>query len=200
MNFKQCSACKLTKPVLEFYKNPTGKYGVGPTCKPCAKKTSALNKQKNPERTRELDRAWREKNREKIRADANRWTKENPDKRRKIFIKMKYGLIENQWDELFSKQGRVCALCKSPDPKSRWNAWHTDHKHGTKTVRGILCQPCNWSVGFFEKRILPILPQVMEYLNEKTSTCVNDPGFQCSPGTGSSTDFNSSRRLDLHVL
>lgn len=58
----------------------------------------------------------------------------------------KYGLTVADYDALFSAQGGVCAICKRPPDKKRLAV---DHCHTTGTVRGLLCAPCNVSLGSF---------------------------------------------------
>lgn len=65
---------------------------------------------------------------------------------RKARLKRFYKLTPDDWDKLFESQGRVCASCKSDDPRHK-NGWHTDHCHTTDVVRGILCFPCNAALG-----------------------------------------------------
>jgi sulfur relay (sulfurtransferase) complex TusBCD TusD component (DsrE family) len=57
-----------------------------------------------------------------------------------------------QWQEMFEAQGRKCKLCGSSDAGSE-RGWHTDHitRAGRIVVRGILCQPCNLALGFYER-------------------------------------------------
>ena len=64
-------------------------------------------------------------------------------------LRRNYDLTQESWDALFESQGRRCAACGSPDAGSD-RGWHTDHIHGTKTVRGILCTGCNLAIGFLK--------------------------------------------------
>jgi 5'-deoxynucleotidase YfbR-like HD superfamily hydrolase len=67
----------------------------------------------------------------------------------------RYRLSEEEWLQLFEKQGKKCAICGSADPKSKVG-WHTDHDHsccpGEQScgvcVRGIVCRDCNLVLGF----------------------------------------------------
>jgi DNA-directed RNA polymerase subunit RPC12/RpoP len=78
------------------------------------------------------------------------WGKANPQKLLAKNRRRWYGITQEEWDALFEKQGRVCAICKSTTSKTKF-AWHTDHDHVTNKVRGILCQPCNNKIGFVER-------------------------------------------------
>ena len=60
----------------------------------------------------------------------------------------KYGMSAEDYLQLLSEQGGVCAICKQA-PKSISLA--VDHDHTTGAVRGLLCAPCNRHVGYFER-------------------------------------------------
>jgi hypothetical protein len=66
---------------------------------------------------------------------------------RRKALKRKYGISLEQWDELFEKQDKRCAVCQSDNPR-RTSGWALDHNHETGEVRGILCHPCNVVLGF----------------------------------------------------
>lgn len=59
-----------------------------------------------------------------------------------------YGLTPATWSALFNEQGRRCGICDGDDPRCL-KGWHTDHERTSQSVRGILCQPCNLSLGRF---------------------------------------------------
>lgn len=88
-------------------------------------------------------------------------------------IRNAYGLTPEAWQELFDKQGRCCAICRTTDPKSR-NGWATDHDHSCcsaektcgKCVRAILCQKCNQTVGYIEAH--PDIAAALDYINRYT--------------------------------
>ncbi len=64
-------------------------------------------------------------------------------------IERKYGITKDEWLELFSKQGGICACCGADNPGST-QGWHTDHCHETGVVRGILCLHCNRGLGYLK--------------------------------------------------
>lgn len=76
-----------------------------------------------------------------------------------------YGITIDQFDVILARQGGVCAICGSPDP--RWTkAWHVDHDHRSGFIRGILCQGCNLLVGMSRDRA-DVLRQAADYLEVK---------------------------------
>ena|ERR1700679_573097 len=66
------------------------------------------------------------------------------EKHRRSRLKTKYCLTLQPWQDLFESQGSCCAACGTKYPDGDW---HTDHIHGTKIVRGILCRGCNTALG-----------------------------------------------------
>ena len=145
---KRCSMCNKWKDKEEYHKFHNG---LKSECKECASVRKVVDYAKNGERDRARRKIWYAKNKDAVRAAR---------------FEDAYDMTLGQLEEMFKKQGRVCALCKSDNPHGKY--WHTDHKPGTKIVRGILCQPCNMLVvGVYEKRILPKLEQITEYLNRE---------------------------------
>jgi hypothetical protein len=83
---------------------------------------------------------------------------------RKNYIHKNYNLTLDQWTDIFEKQGKVCAICKTDDPKGR-RGWQTDHDHSTGFARGILCHNCNIGIGNLQDSIC-ILENAIEYLRK----------------------------------
>ncbi len=54
----------------------------------------------------------------------------------------KYGLTEEQYQEMLDKSGNKCWICGNP-PKQGGKALHIDHSHKSGKVRGLLCWFCN---------------------------------------------------------
>jgi hypothetical protein len=47
----------------------------------------------------------------------------------------------HRYDEIFEKQGGVCALCgRNPSPNRKFDL---DHDHERMKIRGLLCSRCN---------------------------------------------------------
>jgi hypothetical protein len=134
----------------------------------------------NRDRVRAARRAWKSANPDKHRANAQRYYQKNRAaiqerrRRRKLadpeaakrrlreyrkarphifrnhWLRNQYGIEQPQWDALFDRQGRCCAICKTTDPGGA-KGWHTDHDHDTHKVRGILCRSCNTGLGTFKE-------------------------------------------------
>jgi recombination endonuclease VII len=72
-------------------------------------------------------------------------------------------LTVSDYDELFNKQGGVCAICGLAT-KERLVV---DHDHDTDKVRGLLCRSCNVALGFMRDDIVR-LAAAIEYLKENS--------------------------------
>jgi len=89
-------------------------------------------------------RRWEEQ-KEKRRAECRIWASLNKDYRRNYNLKSKYGITLEEWNQLLESQNHQCAICETTNPGGH-GKWCTDHIHGTKIVRGILCHKCNISM------------------------------------------------------
>ena len=54
-----------------------------------------------------------------------------------------------RYDKMLQQQNGVCKLCgNQPERRQRLAV---DHSHTTGEIRGLLCYPCNISLGWYEK-------------------------------------------------
>lgn len=120
---------KRNTPVI-ICGHPDRKHHCKGMCRACYI-TSDYRKQKYAERME--DPARRQKQKDTFRAN----------KLRKL-----YGLTPDEYDQMLTQQGGVCAICKTQKP-SKYNL-PVDHDHDTGQVRGILCIPCNRAIGYLE--------------------------------------------------
>ena len=84
-------------------------------------------------------------NREAINQATKVRRAKDPTYRRSEKLRQRYGITVEEWDALFTLQGKCCAICKTTEPTK--SGWHTDHRHGDGLVRGILCHKCNIMLG-----------------------------------------------------
>jgi len=78
--------------------------------------------------------------------------------------RLSYNFPPELYNERFTSQGEVCAICKSPDAGGR-GAFHADHDHGLMQPRGVLCHNCNVALGNFQDNP-EILKAAIEYLRK----------------------------------
>jgi hypothetical protein len=111
------------------------------------------HKWKNPEtyqRGLEYNRQYSKKPENKIRARNNS-------------LIWRYGITQQDYENMIVEQNSKCAICGTDNPRSKDNLWHIDHCHKTKKVRGLLCQNCNTGLGKFKDDLI-ILQKAVEYL------------------------------------
>lgn len=100
-----------------------------------------------------------------------KWKKDNPDKartvQRKSNLKMKYGLSEEDFQEIENAQNSLCAICKQPPNGNgaRFKTLFVDHNHTNNKVRGLLCHNCNVGLGSFRDNPA-LLFRAIEYLKQ----------------------------------
>jgi len=63
---KICTKCNIEKPLFDFYKHSTGKYGTMSACKMCTSKDKKQYERENKEIVIERNRAYRQDNKERI--------------------------------------------------------------------------------------------------------------------------------------
>lgn len=95
-------------------------------------------------------------------AARNRWKERNPNYREKYkYWGLSYGLQRGQAEDLFEKQNKSCAICKTTESSK----WCVDHSHTTGLVRGILCHHCNVLIGMAKENI-NTLKNSIDYLEK----------------------------------
>ena len=62
---------------------------------------------------------------------------------RKHHLKHRYGITEEEYDQMLAEQNNCCKICK----KNTKQRLHIDHCHSTNVVRGLLCRQCNIALG-----------------------------------------------------
>jgi len=109
--YRWCPDCETVKELSEFPTNPSGRQGYGRYCKPCHNIRGRENRTKNWGSTREYH------------------------------LQHRYGIGQDEVNDLLELQDGGCGGCRRPDPG------HVDHDHETGEVRGILCFNCNQALG-----------------------------------------------------
>lgn len=129
-------------------------------CKPCKREEERAAYEANPTPILERNARYREANKESVAASKKRWAQSAPVKakaatpegkltQRDYSLRSRYGITLADFDAMLADQGGVCAICLSPDPRDRRGVFHVDHCHTSGAVRGLLCYPCNVSLGGF---------------------------------------------------
>lgn len=119
----------------------------------------------NPEKWNSRTTRYQRKHRDKQRIYVKRHyysheAQQKINRRIKYFVNLpyKYGISEEDYNRILSKQDGKCAICKKPLDRP-----YVDHNHITKCARGLLCKNCNFGLGQF-KDSPEILRKASEYL------------------------------------
>lgn len=80
---------------------------------------------------------------------------------RNTYLKRKYGITEEQYNELLLEQAGKCAICLK---KPRTRALAVDHDHKTNEIRGLLCSRCNHGLLGNAHDSIEMLKRALDYL------------------------------------
>lgn len=94
------------------------------------------------------------------------YRKRNPAEIRRTWMKYRWGITPEIYDEIFKHQDGKCAICRRPPGKVRL---HIDHKHGENKIRGLLCAACNRVLGMLEGNYDRVISYLAESLPEQTA-------------------------------
>lgn len=139
---KICTKCGVERPVLDYYRHRSTKDGRATWCKFCQRAYTQERRERDWEAAREAHRAW-------ISTPEGKAIKAHSHRR---YWLRQYGLTVDQYEQMLTDQGGVCAICHKPerfvDPRSgEPRRLAVDHDHETGKVRGLLCGRCNRAIG-----------------------------------------------------
>jgi hypothetical protein len=137
---KTCKKCGQSKPRAEYHKDKKNEDGLYYACKACAS----------------IDQKQAYGNRRQAKLDQVRLGR--------------YKLTQEQYDEMYERQGGVCAICQQPPANGR--VLSIDHDHSCcpgltscgECVRGLLCTACNTALGKLKDDVVR-LQRAIEYLS-----------------------------------
>lgn len=176
---KECTTCKLMKPLSEFHRSSRVKSGYVSACKSCEsirgrKKYDPLkNKIRYEEKKDEYlatQKEYYKNNKARIQQRSKDYYNRNLEKWLESGWKQK-GILNREgkpftkidhMKELERTSG-LCEICKS-DGTLHKKGLCVDHDHDTGIVRGILCAHCNSAIGHFHDDINKLTNAIC-YLN-----------------------------------
>lgn len=143
---KKCGECGVWFPKNSqyFYERKEGADGFRDTCKECRVK-------------------YRYKNAERIK----QYETEHKKERKTAKLKRDYNLSLNEYNIMLEKQNNNCCIC-GEILKLGSGGCAIDHCHLNNKIRGIVCQPCNVTMGLLKENI-DTLKSMITYL-EKHAT------------------------------
>jgi len=136
---KKCTGCHKLKPLSKFYggNKAYGRGGYMARCKVCTARKHTAQRRARLEAQPQLRQKWSEY-------------------RRNLKLQEVYGITAEQYNQMHTAQGGLCAICGKPEqrtvgPKRTPARLSVDHNHGTKQVRALLCAACNTALGSFNE-------------------------------------------------
>ena len=144
---KRCTKCGVEQPLGNFYKAAGTRDGLRGDCKGCFQARAAARYRANPEPMKERARRWQAANPERVAENLRRYQQSGRKAAsdRRSYLKRKYGVTPEWYDETLAAQGGGCAICGRP-PRNDISL-HVDHDHATGALRRLLCFLCNNLLG-----------------------------------------------------
>lgn len=78
----------------------------------------------------------------------------------------KYGLLGNEYNDMFIKQKGRCAICNTHQVFLK-RSLSVDHCHTTGKVRGLLCGSCNSAIGLLKENTKTIENAIKYLIDSK---------------------------------
>jgi hypothetical protein len=78
-------------------------------------------------------------------------------------LKRDYGITQDDYEDMWIKQGGKCAVCERDDNNGK--RFVIDHKHDTEIIRGLLCGNCNRAISLMKDNP-DILEKAAKYLRD----------------------------------
>lgn len=128
---KKCIGCQIEKPLDEFRESSRYRLGVMFRCKVCEKAFQKENYEKNRDKIRQRQAAYREQNREKIREQAAKWRDEHREEIRPYSLNYYHATRDKRLAEAAryrqnnperDRQRRAKYNRENKDKKAKYNA------------------------------------------------------------------------------
>lgn len=150
---KECKICKMFKDDYKFrngINKKTSAYLSVKTCRECRNEKDRDFRKNNPEIQKKRDRKSYQNQQVKKVQYARDYRVKYPDRTRKTNWKCKYGITPEDFYAKLKEQNNKCAICER-DADEYTRIFSVDHNHKTGVNRGLVCDPCNYGLGFYEK-------------------------------------------------
>ena len=162
---KICTKCKENKNLSDFRKDLCTRDQLSSWCKDCHREASRVSRKRN--KTIDYDKQWKQNNKEKVRLHQKKHaSNRNPETYKKYVairkLKYNYGLDQEQYLTLLSRQGYCCKICGIHQDRLN-RKLNVDHCHITNKIRGLLCSNCNRAIGLLKDSI-ETLQKAIDYL------------------------------------
>lgn len=146
---KLCTSCNSEKELDNYQKDkhkPDGLYG---TCRDCVSLKS---------------RKYREDNKDNLKVRKKQSYIKNADTWKENWLKRRYGISLNDFNELLKHQNDTCGICKKEEIGfygDKKKTLSVDHCHKTGKIRGLLCGKCNTALGLVDENPETLIEMIM---------------------------------------
>ena len=141
---KKCTKCNEPKEESNFRVRGNGYHSW---CKECESKASNSRYTPKERKSKVL------KSNEEVKVAAKR-----------RMLKYRYNITLEEYEEMYIKQNKKCAICKDNYELGGHKGLFVDHDHETMKVRGLLCRKCNSAIGQLNES-RDILIEAVKYLS-----------------------------------
>lgn len=149
MDIKKCTRCGIEKPINEFTKDNSKKFGIRAACKSCEWERLEYSKSYRKANKKYFEDYWSNYYKHgKYRRRNNEYYADYMQKRRAKMKSLPCDFNNDQWEEIKKSQEYKCVMCGEIKPL------HRDHiipvkKGGGYTKNNIqgLCKTCNSKKG-----------------------------------------------------
>ena len=169
---KKCTKCGKVLPVDDF-RVRSGRSGTRQSlCRRCESKASCeyvkIHRAEITNKRREYQKQYKKDHKKHLNGIARKSRRKNPQRHkdygtkfrdsdfgRNSYLKRRYGITLEEFDNMKDNQDGKCAICGSISGKinKKNDRLTVDHDHSTGEVRGILCHKCNFGLGHFDDDI-----------------------------------------------
>jgi hypothetical protein len=132
-SLKTCSTCKQDLPRSSFYREKARPDGRCPACRSCRIAANRIYSSEQGDQIKQRRRASRAARRDYYRGYQLKWG---------------HGITLDEYNAILASQEGGCAICGGPQVAPHKHLC-VDHCHATGKIRGLLCSPCNKSLGLF---------------------------------------------------
>lgn len=148
---KRCRKCGQAKTLSEFYRSAGMKDGHRHDCKPCNLTAKRARYAADPAPHVERTKRWQERNLERYRKSQRAYKEANRERiqrqNREAHLLKQYGITIRDFELFVQAQSGRCLICQREEGESL----HVDHDHETGAVRGLLCGKCNKAIGLLDE-------------------------------------------------
>lgn len=145
----ECTTCGARKAIDEFSIRENGQRRK--QCKACRQSKVSVWHRSNADKMLAYHRTWSATNPERVREYRKRMQEKDPLLNRTKALR-RYGLTLEDYENILSAQGGVCAACGEPELVATYRGkprpLAIDHDHATGHIRGLLCSSCNVALGY----------------------------------------------------